>query len=152
IPVERADLIKGVVRIETFDSAHFGRKTGETFVDAFDGTLSFTNALSAEYEEDFQFGLIPTRAQTIGGAGGTVTAETTTLSFDPLRRRWTATVMDYTGAVRTNTWDYRWSSPAEIETPHRRTVGAYNRDETAVQGEVTAAGEILQSFAGQYDA
>jgi len=152
IEVERTDLIKGVVRIETVDSAHFGRKTGETFVDAFDGTRSFTNAWSADYEEDFQFGLIPIRARTISGASGTVAAETMTLHFDPLHRRLTATVVDYTGAVRTNTWDYRWSNPVEIETPRRRTVAQYNRDETVVQGEVTSAGEILQSFTGQFDA
>src|SRR5439155_16933910 len=47
--VERADLIKGVVKRETVDGVHFGRKTGERLVDAFDGARSFTNMRTLEY-------------------------------------------------------------------------------------------------------
>lgn len=151
--LERADLVKGVAWSETLDTAHFGRKTGESFVDGFDGTRSFTNAVMLEYEEDFQYGVIPTRMVTTSGSGARL-AEATTVGYDSLRRRLTAVEVDYTGAIRTNTWDYRWANPVEIETLQRRTVNEYNRDETAVVGTTTlkSAGEILHSFSGQYDA
>ena len=152
--VERADLIKGVSKLETVDGAHFGRKTAETFADGFDGTRSFTNTLRVEYEEGFHYGLIPILTRTLGGSTSALVAETTVVRYNPLRRRLTATVADYTGVLRTNTWDYRWSNPVEVETPQRRTVEQYNHDETAVTGETTlkSDGEILQSYAGQFDA
>jgi hypothetical protein len=154
ITLERVDLIKGVVRTETLDTAHFGRKTGESFVDVFDGTRSFTNTVTLEYQKDFQYGLIPTRTLTTGGYSSARLAMATAIGYDPLRRRLTAIEVDYTGAVRANTWDYRWASPVEIETRQRRTLNEYNRDETAVTGTTTlkSAGEILHSFSGQYDA
>jgi hypothetical protein len=152
--VERADLIKGVVKIETIDGAHSGRKTSETFVDPFDGARSFTNTLTLEYEEDFHYGLIPIRTRTTSGATDAQVSETTALGYNPLRRRLTATAIDSTGALSTNTWDYRWSNPVEVETPQRRTVVQYNHDETAAAGETTtrSTGELLQDYAGQYDA
>jgi hypothetical protein len=153
-PVERTDLIKGVVRIETVDGANFGRKTGEIFVDTFDGTRSFTNALTLEYDQDFHYGLIPIHTRTTSGLAGVQVAEATVVDYNPLSRRLKAAVADHTGAVRTNTWDGHWSNPAEVETPQRRTVEQYNHDETVVTGETTlkSTGEILQSYTGQFDA
>jgi hypothetical protein len=66
----------------------------------------------------------------------------------------TAAETDYSGAVNTSTWDYRWSNPVEIVGPQRRTIQEYNRDETAATGTTTlkSTGEVVHSFTGQFDA
>jgi hypothetical protein len=152
--LERVDLSRGVVRTETVDSAHFGRKTREIWVDSLDGTRSFTNSVTLEYDDDFHYGLIPARTVTSSGFSETHLAEATVVAYDPLRRRLTAVEEDYTGVVRTNTWDSRWASPVEIETGPRRTVQEFNRDETAVTGTtmLKSTGETFCNFTGKYDA
>jgi hypothetical protein len=154
ISLERADLIKGLVATETRDAAHAGRKTSESRVDAFDGTRVFSSTVTFEYEEDFRYGLVPVRTRTASTLSGARLAGTTVIAYDPFRRRLTAVEEDHTGAVRTNTWDYRWTNPVEVETAQRRVVQTYDRDETAVQATTTvrSSGEILQSSTGRYDA
>src|SRR6185369_3763359 len=106
-----------------------------------------------EYQDDFHYGLVPARTITSSGFSDARLAEATVVAYDPFRRRLKSVEVDYTGAVRTNTWDYRWSNPVEIETDQRRIVQEFNRDETAVSGTTTlrSTGETLNSFAGKYD-
>ena len=155
-PIERTDLVKGTRKSETIDSGHFGRKTRESTVDTMDtvdGPVSITNQVTFDFRDDFLFGLIPSRATTTGGDSGKVLADRTVVGYDPLRRRLTAFETDYTGAARTNTWDYRWSNPAEIETGARLTFQDYNRDETVVTGATTlkSSGEVIENFSGRYE-
>jgi hypothetical protein len=151
--LERRDLIKGVAKTETIDNASFGRKIQEEHTDSFDGTQSFSSTVTWQYGDDFYFGMVPRRAVTSASRSGTRLAELTTTAYDPLRRTLTGTEVSHTGRICTNTWDYRWGAPIEIETAGIKTVYEYNRRETASYGStaVKAAGEVLQQATGQYD-
>jgi hypothetical protein len=152
-PIERTDLIKGTVRIDTVENARSGRKVSEQYVEPFDGTRSFATTVRFEYDDDFQHGLIPVRTATWSESSRVRLSGTTTLDYDPSTRRLSAVEIDYTGKSRTNTWDYRWSSPVEIDTALRRTVQEFSRDETTVRGTTTvrASGETIETFAGRHD-
>ena len=152
--IERVDLVKNIVKIETLDGTHFGRRVNETAVDAFDGTRSFTNTVISEYQQDFQYGLIPRRTLTTSSFSREPLSQATVISYNPLRRQLTAAETNYTGALHTTTWDYRWSNPVEIDSPRRLTIQEYNRDETAVTGTTTlkSTGEVAHSFTAQFDA
>ncbi|MEO8428021.1 MAG: hypothetical protein ABI651_13000, partial [Verrucomicrobiota bacterium] len=152
--IERADLVKDIVKLETFDGANFGRKIMEISVDPFDGTRSFTNYVMSEYQENFQYGLVPRRTLTTNSFFRGPLSQATVIAYDPLLRQLTAAEMDYTGAARTTTWDYRWSNLVESDGPRRRTIQQYNRDETSVTGTTTSksTGEVVHSFTGQFEA
>ncbi|MBI2947568.1 MAG: hypothetical protein HYY23_07970 [Verrucomicrobia bacterium] len=151
--IESVDLIKQRTNLVTFDNARFGRKTRESYTDRYDRTNSVEITTLHEYRDDFFFGLIPRRSVTQSASSGTRLAETLTQSYDPRSRRLTGTVEDYTGKTSTNIWDSRWESPIQSDTAARRTVNAFNRDETAVTGTTvsTASGEELSRFSGQFD-
>jgi hypothetical protein len=151
--LERSDLIKGVTKTETMDNANFGRKVQEEYVDRFDGTQLFSSTVIWEYADDFHFGLVPRRAVTSASPSGTRLTELTTRSYDALRRKLTGAEVSYTGKICTNTWDYRWATPVEIETARIKTVYEYNRQETASQSTTTArsTGEVLQEGTAEYD-
>ena len=146
-------LAKGLAKSIVFDTAHFGRKAGETYVDRFD-TNSFSVRIDYEYRDDFLFGLIPYRTTTQSAVSGTRHSESLTQSYDPISRRLVGVELDHTGKASTNTWDYRWESAREVETALRKTVSSFNRDETAVTGATVsqASGEEISRFAGQFDA
>ncbi len=152
--VDQRDLIKGLVKTQTFDNAHYGRKVQEEHVDPFDGTQSFSSAVTWEYSEDYHFGLVPRRALTSSFPSGTRLAEAITMFYDPLVRRLTSSEINYTGRWQTNVWDYRWAAPVAVETLRRKTVHEYNREETVSHSTTTvkATGEILHQAAGEYDA
>ncbi len=154
IILERKDLVKGLVSTQTWDNAHFGRKMTEDIEDRVDGTQSFVSRVTWEYDADYYFGLVPARATTHSLASGALLAEVTTLSFDPGRRRLVGLEVSYTGQVRTNTWDYRWSNPVEAETPQRRITQEYNRDETETRTRtvIKSTGETLDQGTGRYNA
>jgi hypothetical protein len=151
--IERTDLIKGSVRIDTVEDARSGRKISERYVDPFDGTRSFATTVWFEYDDDFQHGLIPVRTVTVSEPSQVELSETTSLHYDPWTQRMSVVETDHTGRSRTNTWDPRWSSPVETDTALRRTVREFSRDETTVHGATTvrASGETIETFAGQYD-
>ena len=151
--VERKDLLRGLTKTLLYDNAHWGRRMGESYVDSFDGTASFSLNASADYRDDFFFGLIPTRTQLKSGPNGTLMSEVKLLTCDPFSRRLTGVEVDFTGRIKTNLWDYRWEGPVEVETALRKTTQQYNRNETAVTGtNVSAAsGELLGSFSGQFE-
>ena len=152
--LERKDLIKGLVTTQTFDQAHGGRKIAEDCSDPFDGTRAFSWQTKWEYDDDFQFGLVPVRATTRSSPSGIRLSEVITTAYDPLRRRLTGGETTYTGQVRTNTWDYRWADPVEVETRFLRTAQEYNRDETETHSTISlkATGEVVGRATGQYDA
>jgi hypothetical protein len=151
--IERTDLIKGTVQIDTVEDARSGRKISEQHVDPFDGTRSFATTVWFEYDDDFQHGLIPVRTVTFSEPSRVELCGTTTLHYDPWTQRVRAVEIDHTGKSRTNTWDSRWSSPVETDTALRRTVREFSRDETTVRGTTTvrATGEMIETFAGHYD-
>jgi hypothetical protein len=151
---ERKDLSKGIVTTQTLDQAHFGRKIAEDWSEPFDGTRAFSRRVTWEYNDGFQFGLIPVRAVTLSSGSGIHLADVTALAYDPLRRRLVGSETTYTGQTRTNTWDYRWVDPVEVETRYSRTVQDYNREETETRSTTTlkATGEIIESSSGKYDA
>ena len=90
------------------------------------------------------------RATTRSLTSGALLAEVTTLSFDPGRRRLVGREVSYTGQTRTNTWDYRWSSPVEVETGQRKITQEYNRDETEMRTRtvIKSTGETLDQGNG----
>jgi hypothetical protein len=151
--VERLDLIKGLVRTETFDNSHFGRKVREDHQDSFDGMQSFSRVVNWEYQDDFHFGLLPVRAVTFGGSLRTKLAEVTTLHYDSASRRLVGMEVDYAGKTQTNTWSYRWESPIETETSRRRTVREYNRDETFSHSTTIAKSpnQTIDDSTGNYE-
>ena len=154
IILERKDLVKGLVTTQTWDNAYFGRKMTEDIEDRFDGTQSFVTRLTWEYEADYHFGLVPVRATTRSLTSGALLAEVTTLSFEPGRRRLVGREVSYKGQTWTNTWDYRSSSPVEIETRQRRITQEHNRDETEMHTRtlIKSTGETLDQATGRYDA
>ncbi|MGO9203690.1 MAG: hypothetical protein ACLQM8_24485 [Limisphaerales bacterium] len=152
--LERRDLVKGLVATQTWDNAHFGRRVAEDIEDRFDGTQSFPSRTTWEYDANYYFGLVPVRARTHSLASGALLAEVTTLSFDPARRRLVGREASYTGQSRTNTWDYRWSNPVELETAQRRITQEFNRDETEARTRtvIKSTGETLDQGVGRYNA
>ncbi len=152
--LERQDLVKGLVVTQTWDNANFGRKMAEDIEDRFDGTQSFVSRTTWEYDADYYFGLVPVRATTHSLASGTLLAEVTTLSFDPGRRRLVGREVTCTGQTRTNTWDYRWSNPVEVETAQRRVTQEHNRDETETRTRtvIKSTGETLDQGTARYNA
>jgi hypothetical protein len=152
--LEQKDLIKGLVTTRTFDQGHFGRTIAENQRDPFDGSRSFWSEVTWEYDEDFHCGLVPVRATTRSLPSGVPLAEVTMTAYDPLRRRLTGSESTYTGQTRTNTWDYRWTNPVEIETLQRKITQEYNRDETETRSTTLLkdTGEVISQSSGQYDA
>ncbi|MGA2864839.1 MAG: hypothetical protein ABSF95_10165 [Verrucomicrobiota bacterium] len=152
--LEQKDLVKGLVATQTIDQGHFGRKIAENHRDLFDGTRSFWSGVTWEYDEDFHCGLVPVRATTRSLPSGAPLAEVTITAYDPLRRRLTGSERTYTGQTRTNTWDYRWANPVELETLQRRITQQYNRDETETRSTtlLKVTGEVINQSSGQYDA
>jgi hypothetical protein len=153
VVVERTNLIKGIVKTETLDVAHFGRKVREDHLDPFDGTRSFSSALTWDYKDDFYFGLVPVRTVTSSASSATKLAELTTLSYDPLQRRLVGMEVNYTGKKVTNVWDYRWEAPIEVRAAHRRTTSDFNREETSSRSTTITAssGETLEQGVAKYD-
>jgi len=151
--VERRDLVKALTRTETFDNARFGRKVAERYVDPFDGQGSFSTTVTWDYQDDFQAGLIPVRALTLGLPAGARLSEVTTTSYDPLSRRLSGFEVTYTGKTQTNTWDYRWNSPIEIETAQRRVNQEFDREETASRSSTSlkSTGEVLSQTSAQFE-
>src|SRR4029079_4351162 len=80
-------------------------------------------------------------------------AEIRLLSYDPLSRRAQGTQADAAGRTTTNTWDWRWESPVEIETTLRRTTNTFNRDETITLSSITdkITGEQVATLSSSYD-
>ncbi len=150
--LERTDLALGLVTRERVDLTHSGRKVTESLTDPLDGTTAFSSIVTLEYDEDFLHGMIPVRTVTVSSPSGAFLAQATTVGYDALLRRLMAVESDYTGAVRTNTWDYRWARPVEVETEARRTVHEFNRDGTMVRSTTMLKPtlEIVEKFQGHY--
>ena len=138
--LERKDLVKGLVTTQTFDQAHWGRKVVEDCRDPFDGTRTFSWQVTWEYEDNFQLGLVPVRTATHSSPSGIRLSEVITTAYDPVRRRLTGRETTCSGQVRTNTWDYRWANPVEVETRYLKTVQEYNRDETETRSTTSSEG------------
>jgi hypothetical protein len=160
LPVERQDVVKGLIRTRVFNTAHGGRLSREQWQDpdpdpgsagGASGGLGST-AAGFEYRDDVYAGLLPLRAVVKREGAAEPLRQVATAGYDPATRRLTGVETDYTGRVVTNVWDYRWESPVETSSALRRTRVAFNRDETAYQGGITTAdtGEDVAAFAGTY--
>ena len=152
--LERNDLVKGLATTQTFDLAHDGRKIAEDFTDHFDGTQTYSWQVTWAFEPGFHFGLVPRGAATRSVPSGALLSEVVTTGYDPLERRLTGVETTYAGLTRTNTWDYRWESPVQVEGRYSRTMLEYERDGMRASGVTTlkANGEVLDRSAGQFDA
>lgn len=152
--VIRRDLVKGLARTQVFDNARFGRRLSESYVDAPEAAQAFPVLATLDYDDAFHFGLIPAKTVVRGPPSSPPLAQITTRAYDPVTRRLTAVVTDYTGRTTTNTWDHRWENPVEVVSALRQTVHRYNRDETTVTSWTTAhsSGEEVLSAEGVFDA
>jgi hypothetical protein len=151
--VRRRDLVMNSTRTERFDNAHFGRRIGQEYTDPLDGTNAISIRVSLEYRDDFFHGEIPVRTvQQVSGQAKPLT-EVQTRSYDPVTRRMVGVETDYTGKVLSNTWDYRWEAPVQIETSLRKTVNRYNRDGTELTGttSTSTSGEEVARLSGRID-
>ncbi len=149
--IEKKDMVKGLTKRIVLDNSHWGRRAGESWLDGFDGAATFARDAASDYRDEFFFGLVPFKTQ-VKSVGGALLSEVEIQRYDPLSRRVFGVEIDSTGRIGTNTWDYRWENPVELETGFRKTAQQYDRNETAVTGTTTSksSGELLASFSGQF--
>lgn len=146
--LQKRDVLKQLDRTAVLDRR--GRKIREQWAEANGQTSSVAEF---DYREDFLHALVPASSR-MRGASGRITSQSTTLTYNAARRILRANVTDYTGASTTNTWDYRWLAPIQIENTLRITTNTYDRAETSISGATMTrtSGEIITHFRGEFEA
>ncbi|MFH0856098.1 MAG: LysM peptidoglycan-binding domain-containing protein, partial [Candidatus Omnitrophota bacterium] len=174
--VIRKDLARGLTETRVFDNANFGNIINKSYKDSADDKDSgvkwdLETRLKNEYYGDLDkttreklqakdldklFEYIPYITTKTSTETGSFISRAVTIGYDPLTRKLTAQVTDYTGKVTLETFDYRWTVPVRSETKDSFgkewvVESTINREETNITSEKSREGKLAVTSASTYD-